>query len=72
MKLGNKILIYKTKKYGIPCDRKFEIDKNEYYYKFYFKWMYINKTDLNLWGKIPTSKVNYLFNINKSFFLMIW
>ena len=28
--LGNKILIYKTKKYGIPCDRKFEInDKNE-------------------------------------------
>ena len=26
---GNKILIYKTKKYGIPCDRKFEIDKNE-------------------------------------------
>ena len=26
---GNMILIYKTKKYGIPCDRKFEIDKNE-------------------------------------------
>ena len=26
---GNKILIYKTKKYGIPCERKFEIDKNE-------------------------------------------
>ena len=26
---GNEILVYKTKKYGIPCDRKFEIDKNE-------------------------------------------
>ena len=27
--IGNKILLYKTKKYGIPCDRKFEIDKKE-------------------------------------------
>ena len=27
--LGNETLVYKTKKYGIPCDRKFEIDKNE-------------------------------------------
>ena len=26
--IGNKVLIYKTKKYAIPCDRKFEIDKN--------------------------------------------
>ena len=26
--IGNKILIYKTKKYAIPCDRKFEINKN--------------------------------------------
>ena len=25
---GSKILIYKTKKYGIPCDRKFEINNN--------------------------------------------
>ena len=23
---GNKIFIYKTKKYGIPCERKFEIN----------------------------------------------
>ena len=23
---GNEILIYKTKKYGIPCERKFEIN----------------------------------------------
>ena len=26
--IGNKVLIYKTKKYSIPCDRKFEINKN--------------------------------------------
>ena len=24
--LGNKILLYKTKKYGIPCERKFEVN----------------------------------------------
>ena len=26
--IGNEILVYKTKKYGIPCERKFEINKN--------------------------------------------
>ena len=26
--LGNKVYIYKTKKYGIPCERKFEINQN--------------------------------------------
>ena len=26
--IGNKVLIYKTKKYGISCDRKFEINNN--------------------------------------------
>ena len=26
--LGNETLVYKTKKYGIPCERKFEINKN--------------------------------------------
>ncbi len=25
---GNLILIYNTKKYGIPCERRFEIDNN--------------------------------------------
>ena len=25
---GNKVLIYKTKKFGIPCYRKFEINDN--------------------------------------------
>ena len=25
--IGNKVLIYKTKKYAIPCDRKFEVNR---------------------------------------------
>ena len=25
---GNQVLVYKTKKYGISCDRKFEVDTN--------------------------------------------
>ena len=25
---GNEILVYKTKKYGIPCERTFEINSN--------------------------------------------
>ena len=24
--LGNEVLVYKTKKYGIPCERRFEVD----------------------------------------------
>ena len=27
--LGNETLVYKTKKYGIPCERKFEISDND-------------------------------------------
>ena len=27
--IGSKLLIYKTKKYGIPCERKFEINNND-------------------------------------------
>jgi len=26
--IGNKVFVYKTKKYGVPCERKFEINKN--------------------------------------------
>ena len=26
--VGNEILVYKTKKYGIPCERKFEVNTN--------------------------------------------
>ena len=26
--LGNETLVYKTKKYGIPCERKFEINSS--------------------------------------------
>ena len=25
---GNLVLVYNTKKYGIPCERKFEVDMN--------------------------------------------
>ena len=25
---GNKVLVYNTRKYGIPCERRFEIDSN--------------------------------------------
>ena len=25
---GNQVLVYKTKKYGISCERKFEVDSN--------------------------------------------
>ena len=25
---GNEVLVYKTKKYGIPCERRFEINNN--------------------------------------------
>jgi len=26
--IGDKVFVYKTKKYGVPCERKFEINKN--------------------------------------------
>ena len=26
--IGNETIVYKTKKYGIPCERKFEINAN--------------------------------------------
>ena len=32
--LGNKTLIYKTKKYGISCERKFEVNNNDTIIKF--------------------------------------
>ena len=33
-KVGNETLVYKTKKYGIPCERKFEINANGTIIKF--------------------------------------
>ena len=32
--IGNEVLVYKTKKYGIPCERKFEINSNGTVVKF--------------------------------------
>ena len=31
---GNEILVYKTKKYGIPCERKFQINSSGTVIKF--------------------------------------
>ena len=31
---GNEVLVYKSKKYGIPCERKFEINSNGTVVKF--------------------------------------
>ena len=31
---GNKVFVYKTKKYGIPCERKFEVNSNGTIVKF--------------------------------------
>ena len=28
--MGNKVFLYKSKKYGIPCERKFEINQNNF------------------------------------------
>ena len=27
--IGNKVFVYKSKKFAIPCDRKFEVNKND-------------------------------------------
>ena len=32
--VGNEVLVYKTKKYGIPCERKFEINTSGTIVKF--------------------------------------
>ena len=31
---GNRVFVYKTKKYGIPCERKFEINQNNVIERF--------------------------------------
>ena len=60
---GSKILIYKTKKYGIPCERKFEISSEDMVIGF------VSKGCFWLVGITPTSKVNtYLISI--SFFFL--
>jgi len=67
---GNRLLIYKTKKYSISCIRKFEINEGNMIVGFTSKgcfWYY------KLVGtRVPTNKVNYLFNFNKFFLFIIW
>ena len=31
---GNKVFVYRTKKYGIPCERRFEINQQDIIEKF--------------------------------------
>ena len=40
--VGNEVLIYKTKKYGITCERKFEVNSSGIIVALFFKWLYIN------------------------------
>ena len=42
---GNEILVYKTKKYGIPCERKFEINA---------KQQLLNFLQVDVFNKIKT------------------
>ena len=38
---GNLELVYNSKKYGIVCERRFEIDSNLYYNWFCFEWLFL-------------------------------
>ena len=50
---GNKVLIYNSKKYGISCERRFEIDGNSIVIGFVSNgWFWFTRGDL-----IPASKV---------------
>ena len=64
---GNLELIYNTKKYLIPCERRFEINSENVVIGLYL--MDVFKAYL----RGHASQVRYyLFNFYKSFFLMIW
>ena len=46
---GNKVMIYNTRKYGIPCEREFEIDGNEIVIGFVSKgcfWSNLRRSNL--------------------------
>ena len=65
---GNLELVYKTKKYGIPCERKFEVNQNSIIIGFISRGCFWLLAET--WS--PQVRLINLFNINKSFFLMIW
>ena len=39
---GNLELVYNTKKYGILCERRFEVDSKLYSNWFCIKWLFLN------------------------------
>ena len=45
---GNLELIYKTKKYGILCERKFEINDKFCCNWFCFQWVFLNNFTIKL------------------------
>ena len=36
--------VYNTKKYGIPCERRFEINSEVSCSRICFKWLFLNNT----------------------------
>ena len=42
---GNLELVYNTKKYGILCERRFEVDSNSIVDWFCFKWLFLKIRD---------------------------
>ena len=42
---GNLELVYNTKKYGILCERRFEVDSNSIVSWFCFKWLFLKIRD---------------------------
>ena len=42
---GNLELVYNTKKYGILCERRFEVDSNSMVDWFCFKWLFLKIRD---------------------------
>ena len=65
---GNLILVYNTKKYGIPCERRFEIDSNSIVIGFVSKIKLGRFTPLLL-DRLPPTKT-FVFNISFFFHLM--
>ena len=64
---GNFELIYNTKKYGIPCERRFEINSDNIVLGFVANGCFYKY----LRGKSSQARF-YLFNFNKFFLFMLW
>ena len=54
---GNLELVYNTKKYGILCERRFEVDSNSIVDWFCFKWLFL-KLETKFFQKFLMQKRN--------------